>query len=101
MSRDEGKPMTSAFPQRVGVGLGYHSEFRDSILNHLEEIDFVEIISEKCFSVAEQKKLEPITNSLPVVCHGLQLSIGTDEALDLTYLDKLAVVLERLRPVWF
>jgi uncharacterized protein len=90
-----------ALPERVGVGLGYHTEFRDGILNHPEEIDFVEVITERCFNAAEQKKLEPITTSMPVVCHGLRLSLGTDEALDGAYLDNLAVVLERLRPIWF
>ncbi len=90
-----------SLPERIGVGLGYHAEFRESILNHPEEIDFVELITEKCFGATEREKLEPITTTLPVVCHGLRLSIGTDEPLDRTYLNNLAVALDQLRPVWF
>lgn len=90
-----------AIPQHLGVGLGYHTEFREGILAHQEEVDFVEIITERCFSAFERRQLEAITTSMPVVCHGLQLSLGTAEALNDTYLDELSQVLTRLRPIWF
>ena len=87
--------------KHIGVGLAYHAEFREEILAHQEDIDFVEIITERCFSASERRQLESITTSMPVVCHGLQLSVGTAEPLNSTYVDKLSQVLTLLRPVWF
>jgi len=65
-------------------------------------VDWFEIISENFLDHAGYAAhvLEVVAAHRPVVMHGVSLSIGGADPLDLAYLDKLAALAERVRPAW-
>jgi uncharacterized protein (UPF0276 family) len=85
---------------RLGVGLGYRPELRSQIWAHREDVDFIEVISEGCFRPAEAEALAEVARSLPVVCHGLHLSVGTAEPLDDGYVGELRQMRAKVQPIW-
>jgi uncharacterized protein (UPF0276 family) len=86
---------------RLGVGLGYRPELRAAIKERRLELDFVEVISESCFQLKEIEDLRTLSRSMPVLCHGLSLSAGTEEPLEEGYVSELQQVREHLHPLWF
>lgn len=76
-----------------GVGLGLRSEFLSSFLHHprKNEVNFLEVAPENWIKTNIKKKaeLKKFTETYPLVCHGLSLSIGDLKPLDLKFLDQL------------
>ena len=65
-------------------------------------VDWFEVISENFLDHAGYAAhvLEVVAAHRPVVMHGVSLSIGGVDPLDLGYLDKLTALAERIRPAW-
>jgi hypothetical protein len=65
-------------------------------------VDWFEVISENFLDHAGYAAhvLEVVAAHRPVVMHGVSLSIGGTDPLDLGYLDKLAALADRLKPAW-
>lgn len=86
----------------IGVGINYRSEISDDVIRHLDKIDFIEINTERFFGAQNYIQLNQITNALPVVLHGLTLSIGTsDQAIPSNYLQNLSQTLGKIDCKWF
>jgi uncharacterized protein len=94
----------------LGFGLGLRVEHFDAILDHkldhpLEQplnIDWFEVISEN-FMVAggkPQHYLERFRERYPLALHGVSLSIGSTDPLDMDYLRALKTLAQRVEPVW-
>ncbi len=87
----------------VGVGLrpDYYSHFLES---PPQGISWVEVISENCMDWREQKVSHPVAllkrvrANLPVVLHGVSLSIGSTDPLDKTYLKNLKNLINEIEP---
>lgn len=86
----------------LGVGLGYRPAHRDHVFAHRGSIDFFEIIADHYFSPSPQKgaELALLRNNFPLVPHGLALSVGSAEGVDLRYLRDFRGVIEALAPPW-
>jgi uncharacterized protein (UPF0276 family) len=65
-------------------------------------VDWFEVISENFLDHAGYAAhvLEVVAAHRPVVMHGVSLSIGGADPLDLGYLDKLAALADRIKPAW-
>lgn len=65
-------------------------------------VDWFEVISENYIGHDGYAAhvLERVAAHRPVVMHGVSLSIGSAEPLDKAYLNDLATLAERLKPVW-
>ena len=81
-----------------GVGIG----FRRSLANDLIElesggIDFIEFAPENWMRLGGfwKQKLDKAAEKFPIVCHGLSLSIGSPDALDLDFVKELKLFLDR------
>jgi uncharacterized protein (UPF0276 family) len=87
----------------LGVGIGWRKEISKQILRHKEQIDWCEVISEHFINVLPEKldHIEKISTVLPVVPHGIDLSIGTDIPIEQEYLDGLANLVETVNAPWF
>lgn len=85
----------------LGVGVNYTSDSADGIVNNLNHLDFVEINTERFFTDNKNENISKIINSLPVVLHGLTLSVGADQVVDKSYLDKLQKVFSSVNCEWF
>lgn len=86
----------------LGFGLGLRTEYFDSILATPPEVDWFEITSEN-FMVAGGKPrhyLERIRERWPLVMHGVSLSIGSTDPLDLDYLKGLRQLARDIEPAW-
>jgi uncharacterized protein (UPF0276 family) len=94
--------MLPALPS-LGVGLGYREPYRGNIFLHQGNIDFLEIVADHYLDVssAKERELELLAAHFTLIPHGLNLSLGSAEGLDLAYLRKLAALVRRLDPPWW
>jgi uncharacterized protein (UPF0276 family) len=86
----------------LGVGLNYRSEYFDNILKYSDSIDYIEINTERFFQKEKNFQLLNICKKLPLVLHGLTLSIG-DQSSDISqdYLNNLSHTLADVNCKWF
>lgn len=86
----------------LGFGLGLRREHYDYVIKHHPPIDWFEIISEN-FMIPGGKLLyllEQIAEVYPMVMHGVSLSIGSFDAIDVDYLKKLKQLSKRINARW-
>jgi len=86
-----------------GFGLGLRTEhYRDFAEQRPAGVDWLEVISEN-YMVGGGKPLhylDAIRRDVPMVMHGVSLSIGSTDALDLGYLCSLKALAQRIEPAW-
>ena len=85
-----------------GYGLGLRTEHFDAVLNEKPDVDWFEIISEN-FMVAGGKPrhyLDAIRSRYPLAMHGVSLSIGSTDPLDVDYLHELKQLAGQVEPIW-
>jgi uncharacterized protein (UPF0276 family) len=89
-------------PPVLGVGLGYRQELREAILSADGAVDFLELITDQYMDMPPHKEAEAreLAGRFPILLHGVDLSLGTDQAPDGEYLKKLQRVAEWVRPKW-
>ena len=88
----------------LGFGLGLRTEHYEDILEQKpQQIDWLEIISEN-YMVDGGKPLyylDAIREHYPMVMHGVSMSIGSTDPLNMDYLKKLKALINRVEPMWF
>jgi len=87
----------------LGYGLGLRKDHYEAVLQDRPAVDWFEIISEN-YMVNGGKPLhylDRIREHYPMVMHGVSLSIGSTETLDLDYLNRLKTLIARVEPAWF
>ncbi len=85
-----------------GFGLGLRPQHYGELLQSRPPLDWLEILSEN-YLVAGGKPLyflDRIREHYPMVMHGVSLSIGSTEPLDMEYLARLKSLARRVRPGW-
>ena len=95
------KTQTSPRPY-LGFGLGLRTDHYDAILSDKPPIDWLEILSEN-YMVDGGKPLHYLDRFralYPIVMHGVSLSIGSGDPLDMDYLKRLKALAERVQPRW-
>jgi uncharacterized protein (UPF0276 family) len=86
----------------TGFGLGLRTEHYAAFAEAQPGIDWLEVISEN-YLVPGGKPLyhlDRIRRDVPMVMHGVSMSIGSTDPLDLTYLRELKALAERIEPAW-
>src|SRR5262245_48961574 len=86
----------------LGHGVGLRREHFDRVLSGPTRVDWFEVISEN-FMVRGGRPLDVITHvrrDYPIVLHGVSLSIGSADPIDLEYLDNLKELAARVEPAW-
>ena len=92
-------PRTDAIPS-LGHGLGLRTVHYSDILNGEPRVDWFEIISEN-YMISGGRPLwilDQVRERFPIVMHGVSLSIGTTDPLDVDYLRQLRDLERRVRP---
>ena len=85
-----------------GFGLGLRPHHYRDFLEGPQAVEWLEIISEN-FMVPGGKPLavlDAIRADYPMVMHGVSLSIGSAEPLDVDYLGQLKALADRVEPLW-
>ena len=86
----------------LGFGLGLRAEHYEDILNLRPALDWLEIITEN-YLVAGGKPLhylDRVREHYPMVMHGVSLSLGSSDALDQDYLQRVKQLADRVQPAW-
>jgi uncharacterized protein (UPF0276 family) len=79
------------------VGLGLRREMLNAVLEQQQtEIDFFEVAPENWlpYGGAYQKKFRQLTERYPFICHGLSLSLGSPDPLDLDFVRQIKAFLK-------
>jgi len=80
------------------VGLGLRREMLDELLEHVPQpIDFLEVAPENWLKLGGRfkKQFKTLTDANNFVCHGLSLSIGSPEPLDIEFIKSLKVFFDQ------
>ena len=86
----------------LGYGVGLRSVHFGHILRHWPAVDWFEVISENFLDSQGRPRyvLQQIAERYPVVLHGVSLSIGSTDPLDLEYLAKLKRLASETNARW-
>ncbi|MGO4700876.1 MNIO family bufferin maturase [Dyella sp. 2RAB6] len=89
-------------PPYLGYGLGLRVEHYQSLLDHPQGVDWLEIISENYLVPGGLPLvwLERFRARFPLAMHGVSLSIGGTDPLDEGYLARLDALARRIEPAW-
>jgi len=85
-----------------GFGIGLRRDhYRDFIAGDVD-VDFVEVISENFMVDGGRplRVLEQVRQKLPVILHGVSMSIGSAHGLDRGHMGKLKSLVDRIEPLW-
>ncbi|RUO46125.1 hypothetical protein CWE21_12120 [Pseudidiomarina aquimaris] len=79
------------------VGLGLRREFLDEVLTQAPNVGFWELAPENWFPRGNEayRTLDRIREQAPLTSHGLSLSIGSPDALDIEFIKKVKTFLDR------
>ncbi len=93
--------MSLALPS-LGHGIGLRSEHFADFLAGNVRVDWVEAISENFFQEGGRPRavLEAVRQRMPVVLHGVSLSIGGPDPLDEAHLRRLGQLARWVEPAW-
>ena len=86
----------------LGFGLGLRTDHYDEILSSEPNVDWFEIISEN-YMVSGGKPLyylDQFKERYPLVMHGVSMTIGTTDPLNMDYLKVLKKLAARIQPSW-
>lgn len=86
----------------LGFGLGLRPDYYEEILAQKPNLDWFEILTEN-YLVPGGKPLyylDKIREHYPIVMHGVSLSLGSTDPLDIAYLKQLKALAERVEPAW-
>jgi uncharacterized protein (UPF0276 family) len=86
----------------LGIGIGLRTVHFGEILSGRPAIDWFEVLSENFMDTGGRPLfvLEQVVERYPVALHGVSLSVGSTDALDRGYLQKLKTLAKRTRARW-
>jgi uncharacterized protein (UPF0276 family) len=86
----------------VDFGLGLRPEHYEEIAASPGRVSWFEALSENYMvpGGSPMHWLDRIRRDYPIALHGVSLSIGSIDALDVRYLDELKNLADRLQPMW-
>jgi len=89
-------------PTFSGYGLGLRKEHYRDFLETDVPVDFVEVISENFMVDGGQPRhiLRQVREKHPVALHGVSMSIGSSDGLDIDYLRKLKALADEVQPLF-
>ena len=95
-------PNTRITEDFLGFGLGLRTDHFEYILQHQPDIDWFEVLSENYLVAGGKPRyyLEAIAEQYPVVMHGVSMSIGSTDPLDMDYLKALKKLSNDIQPKW-
>lgn len=86
----------------LGFGLGLRTTHYQHIIDHRPAIDWFEALSENYMVGGGKPKyfLHKIRERYPVVLHGVSLSVGSSDPLNVDYLTSLRELIKEIEPEW-
>lgn len=66
-----------------GIGIGFRRELAHALLADPSAVDFVEVVAETCRDRSSLREAAALREIWPVIPHGVKLSLGSAEGLDM------------------
>jgi uncharacterized protein (UPF0276 family) len=85
----------------LGAGVSFRQAWRWEVIRHRDGLGAVECIPEDVVGPAAVRHLGLIRDAVPVLLHGIGLSLGSAEGLDPERVRHTARVAEAVSPPWF
>ena len=94
LSHDDARPL---------VGIGFRAEVFEGIADHLDIVDVVEVTAEHYIYGNRRVRamIERLRERVPIVAHGVTLSIGTAVSPDRSFLREVAAFLRVVGAPWY
>jgi uncharacterized protein (UPF0276 family) len=98
--------MTAAPPRlglpQLGLGLGLRNLHFEQILSDWPAVDWFEAISENFMDSGGRPRaiIRQIAERYPLALHGVSMSIGSSDPLNLDYLKRLKALADEVKPAW-
>ncbi len=89
------------FPD-LGFGIGLRTVHYGTILANNPPVDWFEVLSENYMDTEGRPLyvLDQVAERYPVVLHGVSMSVGSTDPLNVDFLTKLKALAERTRAIW-
>lgn len=86
----------------LGIGVGLRTTHYRHLLDEQPTVDFLEIISDNYMETQGRplEVLDQLAASIPMVMHGVSLSIGSTDPLDRAYIRRLVRLRDRIGARW-
>jgi len=99
-------------PKSPDVGIVYNSALAGMLIANPDMVDVISVVPETLWHESDGppryrwiegavQLFEESLNCIPVVFHGIGLSIGSGLPLDIGHLDQVAAAAERYHPLWY
>ena len=85
----------------LGAGISFRPAWRWEAVRHRAELGALECIPDDVTGPSGLRELQLLRDAVPVLLHGIGLSLGSAEGLDPARLAHLARVVEAVEPPWF
>lgn len=94
--------MSGTIDRFSGFGLGLRKEHHADFLSARQPVDFLEIISENFMACGGRamQTLDAVRERYPIAMHGVSMSLGSPDGLDLAYMAELKALARRVDPLW-
>lgn len=86
------------------VGIGYRKDFADEFLNStVLNPDFIEVAPENWMGIGGywKRELKKVLEKYPLYCHGLSLSVGSPEGIEIDFVKKVKAFLDETQAVFY
>ncbi len=89
-------------PHFLGFGLGLRPPHFSSVLAEKPDVDWFEILTENYLIPGGRPLyyMDKIREQYPMVMHGVSMSLGSTDPIDLNYLRSLKALIKRVEPKW-
>ena len=85
----------------LGAGVSFRPAWRWEVIRHRGELGAVECIPEDVVGPGAERDLTLVRDAVPVLLHGIGLSLGSAEGLDPERVRHVARLAEAVSPPWF
>ncbi len=87
----------------LGVGIGFREPFRGELFLNRSSVDFLEITADHYLDAPayKEEELNLLADHFPLIPHGLNLSLGSAEGLNESYVKKFMKLVKRLNPPYW
>ncbi|MDV3616171.1 hypothetical protein CMU80_01750 [Elizabethkingia anophelis] len=86
------------------VGIGYRKDFADEFLNStVLKPDFIEVAPENWMGIGGywKRELKKVLEKYPLYCHGLSLSVGSPEGIEVDFVKRVKAFLDETGAVLY
>jgi len=93
-----GAEMMPASQDRVGIG--WRPELAAGILEHLDEINAIEVLADDFFDAHDReiRALKTLASQVPVMLHGVAMGLAASSPVSERFIKPMAWLYERIRP---